>query len=454
VKRPSESAPASATDVLGAFAASLAIDGVDAVLVAKAKDHLLDTIGVACAGLSDEPARAVTDVVVRWGGAPEATVIGQGGLLPAPKAAYVNALHARIHTFDDTHEAGPSHPGSAVTAAALAAAEAAHASGAQLLAALLAGYETATRVSAALGASHYRAGFHSTGTATPFGAAAAASRARRLDASRTAAALSLAGGAAAGLRQYQDDGSMLDSAMNGARGAEAGVAAAALADAGATGPHRVLDGPFGVLNVMRGTSAEALTAGLGERWEFAGTKAKPYASCRFTHGPVAALRAAELDPRDVSSVEIAAFRESVEVSDRPRPRDRTEAILSHQLAAALALLGRPIVPADLARNDAAAWTLAERVRVRHDPALDALYPERWPHRIAVTLRDGRTLRLESDAPPAADAAQIRAKFIALATPVLGASRTEEVIEAVDGLERLPTVQPLLRLLQAAVRSAA
>ena len=183
--------------------------------------------------------------------------------MPAPKAAFLNALHARIHTFDDTHEAGPSHPGSAVVAAALAAAETAQASGRTLLAALLAGYETATRVSAALGSAHYAAGFHSTGTATPFGAAAAAARACGLDASRTAAALGLAGEAAIGLRQYQDDGSMLDTALNGARGAELGVMAAAFAAAGAAGPRGVLDGRWGLLKVMSGGSAAALTADLG-----------------------------------------------------------------------------------------------------------------------------------------------------------------------------------------------
>src|SRR5205823_7223365 len=139
--------------------------------------HLLDTIGVTCAGLTDPQAHAVTSAVQRWGGHPEAAVIGLPVRLPAPKAAFLNALHARIHTFDDTHEAGPSHPGNAVVSAALAAAESAHASGRTLLAALLAGYETATRVSASLGATHYAAGFHSTGTATPFGAAAAAARA-------------------------------------------------------------------------------------------------------------------------------------------------------------------------------------------------------------------------------------------------------------------------------------
>jgi 2-methylcitrate dehydratase PrpD len=437
----------SATQALGHFVASLDLDAVPPSLVAKAKDHLLDTLGVACAGLSDPDARAVAEVVQRWGGAPEATVIGSSTRLPAPKAAFVNAMHARIHTFDDTHEAGPSHPGNAVVAAALAAAETSHASGRALLAALIAGYEVATRVSATLGSTHYAAGFHSTGTSTPFGAAAAAARALRFDASRTTATLGLAGSTAIGIRQYQDDGSMIDTAFNGARAAEAGVAAAAFAAAGQSGPVGILDGRWGVLNVMQGGEPARLTDALGKRWEFEDTHAKPYASCRFTHGPVAALRAAKLDPDDVDVIEIATFRTSFEVSDRPRPRDRIEAILSHQLAAALAILGRPIVPSELQSPDARVRALAARVHVRHDPALDALHPQRWPHRIVVSLRSGERVTLESDHPPAADVAQIRAKFRTLAIPAFGASSTDAIVAIVDDLERTADVQPLVRLLR-------
>jgi len=436
-----------ASEILGAFVAALQLEDVEPALVDKVKDHLLDTIGVACAGLSDPQARAVAGVVQHWGGHPEATAIGLATRLPAPKAAFVNALHARIHTFDDTHEVGPSHPGNAVVAAALAAAETAQASGRVLLAALLAGYETATRVSAALGSAHYGAGFHSTGTATPFGAAAAASRACGFDAVRTTAALGLAGEAAIGLRQYQDDGSMLDTALNGARGAELGVTAAAFAASGAAGPRGVLDGRWGILKVMRGGPAASVTADLGERWEFADTKLKPYASCRFTHGPVAALRAARLDPQSIASVEIVTFRASVEVSDRPQPRDRMEAILSHQLAAALALLDRPILPRELEAPDATVRALAARVHVRHDPALDAAYPDRWPHRIIVSMQTGERVVLTSDYPPAADGALIRGKFRALATPVLGGVNVDAIIGVIHDLEHQPDVQALLRLLR-------
>ena len=106
-----------ASAVLGDFIAALDVDAVEQALIAKVKDHLLDTIGVICAGLADPQAREVSGVVQRWGGHPEAAVIGLATRLPAPKAAFLNTLHGRINTFDDTHEAGPSHPGSAVVSA-------------------------------------------------------------------------------------------------------------------------------------------------------------------------------------------------------------------------------------------------------------------------------------------------------------------------------------------------
>jgi 2-methylcitrate dehydratase PrpD len=247
---------------------------------------------------------------------------------------------------------------------------------------------------------------------------------------------------------------MLDSALNGARGAELGVMAAEMAAGGLSGPRGVLDGRWGVLRVMAGGAADALTADLGRRWEFAATALKPYASCRFTHGPVAALRAAKLDYRQVESVEIATFRASVDVSDRPDPQTRTEAILSHQLAAALALLGRPILPRDLDVIDETARALAARVRVHHDPKLDSQYPRRWPHRIAVSLRDGNRVVLESDYPPVADSAHARDKFKSLAGPVLGPERADEVVGVVDRLETLPDLASLLRLLRPGLAEAA
>jgi 2-methylcitrate dehydratase PrpD len=208
------------------------------------------------------------------------------------------------------------------------------------------------------------------------------------------------------------------------------------------------------VRVMRGHDPSLLTKGLGVDWEFRATVLKPYASCRFTHGPVEALRGCGLDAARIASVEIATFRTSCEVSDRPDPKDATDAILSHQVAAALALLRRPILPAAFRTLDASVRELAAKVRVRHDPSLDAAYPARWPHRMTITMSDGAPRILMSERPPAADHAATRDKFLALVSPVLGAGRADELAAMIAGLESLPDARALARLFRPDLAQAA
>src|SRR5262245_21986908 len=174
------------------FAATLSWDAVPEAIRAKVGDHLLDTLGVMCMGATTPQHAALLDALDAGSCDGAATVIGAGGCAPTRDAAAANAFAGRIQTFDDTLDAGPVHPGSSVIAAALAAAEAAGASGAGFLRAVLAGYEIAARVALGLGPSHYARGFHATGTCNTFGAAAAAACARGLDADGITHALGMA----------------------------------------------------------------------------------------------------------------------------------------------------------------------------------------------------------------------------------------------------------------------
>lgn len=451
-----------AVETLAVFAAGLQWDAVDASVRAQVKLHLLDTLGVMCAGVETSEARAAQTAVGRWGGSEQATVIGRRRRVPAPQAAFLNALHGRIHTFDDTYESGPVHPGSVAVSAALAASEANESSGSDLLAAILAGYEVATRVSAALGPSHYGSGFHNTGTCNAFGGCAAAARAFGASAEATADALGLAGEAAAGLRQYQIDGSMSDTALNGARAAQGGVAAVELQRAGLAGPHGILDGPWGLFRVMSsGADPARIAEGLGTSYEFTTVSLKPYPSCRFTHGPLEVLldlRARhKFSPQDIERVEIVTFRESVEVSDKPRFESRIDAILSHQYNAARALVdGRVTLEAyEPGRvRDPAVLALAERVRVKYDESLQEAYPAEWPHRVAVELKNGRLFAAESLHPPGGPQAplgweRVQEKFMTLAVPVLGEDASERIADVVAKLDECARVAELTCHLSAA-----
>jgi 2-methylcitrate dehydratase PrpD len=444
---------------LAGWAATARWEDLPGPLRARLRAHVLDWLGVVCAGVDTPHARAAQATVRAWGGVAASTVIGRGVRLPAPGAAFLNAFAARAHTFDDTCEVGPVHPGSSVVAAAWAAAEASGASGRALLDGVLAGYEVTTRVSAAVGPGHYEAGFHNTGTCNAFGACAAAGRVLGLDGGAMAEAFGLAGAGAAGLRQYQVDGSMADTSLDGARAAHTGVVAAELRRHGLAGPRAILDGRFGFCQVTSPRAdLDRLDRDLGVAWEWPATGLKPFPTCRFTHGPAEVLlrlRAeAGIAGADVARVTIATFKQSVEVSDKPEVRSRFDAILSHQWTAALAL-GRGRV--DLAGLDGPALAdpalrdLATRVQVAHDPGLDPAYPARWPHAVTIVLRDGRRLAARSEAPPGgadrplADEA-VEAKFSSLAGPVLGAERAARLADAVRALDALPDVRRLTPLL--------
>ena len=105
---------------LGAFAADLRFERVPEAVRAKLRHHLLDSLGVICAGINAPESKAVREFVRARPGRGEAVIIGCAARALASDAAFANTFHGRIHTFDDTFEAGPIHPGTCVVSAALA----------------------------------------------------------------------------------------------------------------------------------------------------------------------------------------------------------------------------------------------------------------------------------------------------------------------------------------------
>jgi len=446
---------------LAAFASALSYGMVPPRIRVKVCDHVLDTVGVMCAGARTSERQSLLAALDMRRNGPGASVVGDDAKLSARDAAFANAFAGRIHTFDDTLEAGPLHPGSSTVAAALATAESiGDVDGEDMLCAVLAGYEVAARISLGLGPDHYGRGFHSTGTCNAFGAAAAAARVRKLDTPRIQSALGMAGGMAAGLRQHQIDGSMADSALNGAHAAMAGVLAADLAAVGFAGPPGIVDGRFGLAGLMTANADYArMIEGLGEAYSFEAVALKPYPTCRFTHGPVhEALRlrtAHQLTAERIADIELAAFRQSIEVSDRPRWATRTEALLSHQFSLAAALSRGRLTFDELepvAIADPAIGALAAKVSVVHADDLEAAFPRSWKHRLRISLVDGATFETESTNPPggidqpiARDA--IREKFFANAAPVLGDAQSRQLAESISNLAHVRDVRNLGDLLR-------
>src|SRR5439155_17680726 len=147
--------------------------------------------------------------------------------------------------FDDTHPDSIVHVSASIVPAAFAAAQAHRASGADVVAAVVAGSETSIRLGMAAGGAFHARGLHPTGVCGVFGATVTVARLRGLDVGQMVNALGLAGSMASGLLEFLADGSET-MRLHPGFAAQAGLAAARLAAYGATGPRTGFEGRFGL----------------------------------------------------------------------------------------------------------------------------------------------------------------------------------------------------------------
>jgi 2-methylcitrate dehydratase PrpD len=224
-----------------------------------------------------------------------------------------------------------------------------------------------------------------------------------------------------------------------------------------TASDSALDGRQGYLAAFSGATLEAAALdGLGRRWELtaSGIAVKPYPSCALTHSAIDALvelRARHrIDAASVAAVEVSVNAVVPDVLRHAQPATGLERKFSMQFCAAAALARGPLGLGDFADGpvpDAATRDLMGRVRMTVDPTLpDGLEQNAWT-RVTVRLADGTTFeekpRGASGHPttPLTDA-ELRTKFLACATPVIGADAAEGVADQIAHLEDIPDIRAL------------
>src|ERR1700755_2683242 len=193
------------TAILSEFTAGIRLDALPPEVVNRARFLVLDLVGNIVRARHDAESTASFLGAVRAMGmaAGNSGVFGDAARYTPAGAAFLNGALAHSLDFDDTHAPGSLHPGAPVIPAALAAGEMVGASGADVLAAIVAGYEITCRVALALPAGeHYDRGYHPTATCGAFGAAVAATRVFGLDAEGVAGALGTVLSQCAGRLQF------------------------------------------------------------------------------------------------------------------------------------------------------------------------------------------------------------------------------------------------------------
>jgi aconitate decarboxylase len=452
-------APATSTEQLADFAARLSFTDLPAPVVAQAKLCLLDTLGCALFGSTLPWSRIVQDTLAGIDPGGHTLVWGTSRSLSAPHAALANGTSVHAFELDDLHPRSIVHPGSVVTPAALAAGPA---GGAELLTAVVAGYEVAARVGSSVGAAHLLAGWHPTGTHGTLGAAAAAGSVLGLSSRQMREALGIAGSQSSGLMAAQYE-SMVKR-LHAGRAAQSGLYAALLAARGFTGIADLFGTEYGAYGTTFSPrfNPAALTAGLGSAWEILNVGFKCYStngSCHPTIDALLDLRHTEgIRAEDVASVRIDVSSATKEhVGWRYVPSSVTTAQMNLPYIVAVVLTdGEAFTGQFTAQRieDPALIELSERVQVHADPAIDALGDgARHTTRLEVVLTDGRSLHRErshgrGSARDPLNPADVREKYERLARAVLTVGQADRLSSLIDHLESLSDLRPLVDCLTA------
>jgi 2-methylcitrate dehydratase PrpD len=447
--------PSNVTQELAQFAATVTYDAIPDHVREYCKNLLLDTIACALAGHLGEETHQVAALAGGLAQSQESSIIG-GNRLSLAGATLLNGYLVTAVTMCDVHRPTLTHVTPEVMPSALAVAERDARSGRDLLVALAAGLETTTRVGLGLDYPAFRKrGFHGPGVIGPFGAAAAVGRLLGFDPETMAAAFGLAGSQAAGTFAAWGTPTVK---FHQCRGALAGLMAALLAQQHFVATRQFLTAPDGGLynSYSNGGRPEAVTEGLGTRWELEQIGLRLWPSATTIQGLITAMfdlvDTHKIRPEQVKKLRVSLGKVAFDMHGIfAHYKGKFEALLSTHYAAAAILHRREL---SLAQFEPACYNdptlvrfAAEQVEVACDPNLAGTQAV-----VEADTASGATIAVRCDTPKGAPEnpltrREIEAKLRTYAAARLPTSRVEEIIATVARLEELASTCTLMDALR-------
>ena len=431
-------------------------------VVDRTRYLLLDFLGCAIRGTLTNSTIPVLQLAERKKSVQgQIPIIGTARSSEPSFAALAVGTAAHSLELDDVVNSGSLHPAVAVIPAALSTGYERRCSGAELLTAIVIGYELMVKLGIALQpAAHYRQGFHPTGTCGVFGAAAASAKIMKLAAYEMTHALGIAGSQAAGSLEFLADGAFTKR-FHAGWAAHSGVLAAELAKDGFTGPATIIEGKFGFLHgYSQESDPEAVLKNWSTPWEVMNSSIKPHACCRYKQGPIDCimeimesqeLRAEEIERVDIAILDAGFDLVAEPVEQKMDPMSVVDAQFSMPFGAALAILRKD---AFLDRyqmneiNDPEIRECMKRIRCLRDPELNNDFPRKWPARVVVHTTDGRNFEHRLDHPKGDPENplswdEVIDKFTTLAAEVLPLSQCRKIITLVRNVDQLEDITELV-----------
>lgn len=470
------------TERLVDFTIRTKFDDLPQAIVDKIKQALLDSIGCALGSYVVDRARLAIEFAEECGGNPQASIIG-GYRTSCDLAAFVNGELINAMDYDCT---GPltGHVTPYVIPPCLAIAERVHASGKELIAALALAHEIGGRVVSSLAQvkilkeepPYYEESPRFSYSPTVFGGVAGAGKLLGLNARKMANAFGIAGASTpipAGVKWEHISGPAIMTKYNAWSGwvSQLATVAALLAKKGFTGDTTILDGERGFWQIVGSPffNVDVLLGGLGEVWHVKEVDFKPYPVCRCNHAGIDGInrivKEHGIKPEEIEEILIKGDP-LLQTSNRMATKIEGFADMQFSnvnIFAVAACYGDSPGPAwqmPAIYNDPRVKALAQKVEVETHPQAEELImskikanrpPVFWDTIVEITAR-GRKFTMEVPAPRGAPAnpmteTELIGKFRNNASySMLKTSKTKQIINVVNQLERVSDVNELAQLL--------
>jgi 2-methylcitrate dehydratase len=440
---------------LADFARDLAFTDLPPAVVHEAKRRIVDTAGCALGAFAAEPSRIARTIAARAAGSSGAPVLGTAVRTLPELAAFANGTMSRYLDANDCYPGGGGHPSDSILPL-LGLADAAGTDGKAAITAIVLAYDIHHALFHGLrliekGLDHV---FY-----VAVATAAGGAKLLRLDRAGIANAIAIAVGSFLPLEVVRHGELSMWKGASAGEAARAGLAAAALAQAGMTGPSAAFTGRHGLSDLI-GTFELPPLAG-GGRFRIVEADMKSLAAEYHAQGPILAaleLRR-DLDPASIEAVTVYTYAHAAKGIGsgaerwRPKTRETADHSLPYMVAAVLAdgrFSDEIFAPHRL--GDPKILAIADKVAVREDQALTARFPQGFPCRVEITVNGGTKRVAALDNPPGhheqplSDDAVVQ-KVRELAARHLASDRLGRGVDLIWALDRATSVDPVFTALR-------
>jgi len=266
------------------------------------------TLASAASGSGIASSSVIRALAKDRGGTPEASIwFDSGPKLPAADAAQVNAVMSDAAASDDSDLRNIVHAGTTLVSTSLAIAERTGASGQDVLAAIVLGYEASGRIGEAITPAFQTRGFHGCLVAI-FGGTVAAGRLLELDEVQLAQAIALSATSIGGLRAAAD--TSVSREYHAGLAATLGIQAALAAQRGYMAEERIFETHGGFCAAYGDTDGSSITRDLGDTWDIItdmAIKLVPggHPSHALAEAAANAARAGQINPDEVETITLS-----------------------------------------------------------------------------------------------------------------------------------------------------